>query len=144
VLANGLADMDPERARLAATTLAWLTSLTHRGVRDMATKALAVLVVRRRPLAADLIKRFGTINDPYVADRVLAAAYASATREPGTNGLADMANAAFAAVFAADPITEHALIRDRARGIIELAARRGVLPAKLSTGRAPLTRLADR
>ena len=136
VLANGLNPIDPERARLAAITLAWLTSLSHRIVRDMATKALAVLLVRRHDLAAQLIEQFGTLNDSYVADRVLAAAYGGATRSHGDEGLAALAEAAFAAVFANEPITPHALVRDHARGIIELAAHRGVLPASVPLDRA--------
>lgn len=53
-LANGLESMDEARARLAATALAWLLSLSHRAVRDRATKALATLLVNRPNLAAAL------------------------------------------------------------------------------------------
>lgn len=129
VLSNGLAKIEPERARLASITLAWLTSLSHRGIRDMATKALTTLLVDRQELACVLIDRFADIDDPYVVDRVLAAAYGAATRRIDNDGLGRLALAAFEAVFARDPIPTHALIRDHARGIIELAAHRGVLPA---------------
>ena len=136
VLANGLNPIEPERARLAAMTLAWLTSLSHRVIRDMATKALAMLLVQRRMLAAHLIDRFNDINDAYVIDRVLAAAYGAATRCHSNADLATLAEAAYAAVFANDPIPVHALIRDHARGIIELAAHRGVLSASIPLDRA--------
>jgi hypothetical protein len=136
VLANGLNPIERERARLAAVTLAWLTSFSHRVVRDMATKALAVLLVRRRELGAHLIERFGTLNDPYVVDRVLAAVYGAATRSQGNEGLAALAETAYAAVFAHDPISPHALIRDHARGIVELAVHRGVPPAGVPIERA--------
>ncbi len=131
VRANGLDQIEPERARLAAITLAWLTSLSHRWVRDMATKALAILLVPRRALAADLIAQFAAVDDPYITDRVLAAAYGAATRSASDDGLSDLARAAFDAVFAVAPLNPHALIRDHARGIIELAAHRGVLPADI-------------
>ena len=136
VLVNGLKPIEEARARLAAVTLAWLTTLSHRAVRDMATKALAVLLVRRRELAAQLIADFGRLNDAYVVDRVLAAAYGAATRSHSNEGLGAMADAANAAVFADSTISPHALIRDHARGIIELAAHRGVLPASVSLDRA--------
>lgn len=136
VLANGLKPIEEERARLAAVTLAWLTTLSHRAVRDMATKALAVLLVRRRKLAAQLIADFGRLNDAYVVDRVLAAAYGAATRSHSNEGLGALAEAAYAAVFVDNPIPPHALIRDHARGIVELAAHRGVLPASVSLDRA--------
>ncbi len=136
VLINGLKAIEDTRARLAAITLAWLTTLSHRAVRDMATKALAVLLVTRRELAAQLIADFGRLNDAYVVDRVLAAAYGAASRSHSNEGLSALAEAAYAAVFADDPIPPHALIRDHARGIIELAAHRGVLPASVSLDRA--------
>lgn len=132
VLVNGLNPIEPERAQLAATTLAWLTSLSHRAVRDTATKALAILLVQRRPLAAQLIERFAGINDSYVVDRVLAAAYGAATRSYSNDGLTMLAEAAYAAVYAREMPPVHALVRDHARGIIELAAHRGVLPASIS------------
>lgn len=136
VLVNGLKPIEEARARLAAITLAWLTTLSHRAVRDMATKALAVLLVRRRELGAQLIADFGRLNAAYVVDRVLAAAYGAATRSHSNEGLGALAEAAYTAVFADDPLPSHALIRDHARGIIELAAHRGVLPASVSLDRA--------
>lgn len=142
VLANGLEEIHPPRARLSAITLAWLTSLSHRWVRDMATKALATLLVDRRDLAAALIAGFASVDDTYVVDRVLAAAYGGATRRASNDGLGELARAAFNAVFARDPLPTHALIRDHARGIIELAAARGVLPTDvpLTTARPPYPR----
>jgi len=136
ILANGLDAIEDERTRLAGLTLGWLTSTSHRAVRDMATKALASLLVTRRDLAARLIAQFADVDDPYVVDRVLAAAYGAATRSHATDGLAELARAAFAAVFDRNPIPVHALIRDHARGIVELAAARGVLPADLDIARA--------
>lgn len=131
ILANGLEPIDLPRARLAAITLAWLTSLSHRWVRDMATKALATLLVDRRELAATLIEQFAGVDDAYVLDRVLAAAYGAATRRSSDEGLVELARAAFKAVFERNPLPTHALVRDHARGIVELAASRGVLPADI-------------
>ncbi|MFI8746711.1 hypothetical protein ACIGKL_16315 [Pseudomonas sp. NPDC077186] len=131
IIANGLEPIDLPRARLAAITLAWLTSLSHRWVRDMATKALATLLVDRRELATTLIKQFAGVDDTYVLDRVLAAVYGAATRRSCDAGLAELARAAFKAVFERNPLPVHALVRDHARGIIELAASRGVLPADI-------------
>ncbi|QPL46915.1 ATP-binding protein [Halomonas sp. A40-4] len=142
ILANGLEQIEPARARLAAITLAWLTSLSHRWVRDMATKALATLLVDRRELAAALIDHFADVDDAYVIDRVLAAAYGAATRCSSDEGLAELSRAAFAAVFARNPLPTHALVRDHARGIVELAASRGVLPddVPLDCARPPYPR----
>lgn len=136
ILANGLEPIEPARTRLAAITLAWFTSLSHRWVRDMATKALAMLLVNRRELAATLIEQFAGVDDAYVLDRVLAAAYGAATRRSSNEGLAELARAAFRAVFERNSLPAHALVRDHARGIVELAASRGVLPADIPLERA--------
>lgn len=136
VLANGLNTIEPERARLTAIILAWLTSLSHRIIRDTGTKALAALLVNRRELGSNLINRFAGVNDAYVVDRVLAAVYGGATRSSSDDGLAGLAKTAYSTVFANDPIPVHALIRDHARGIIELAAYRGALPASVSLDRS--------
>jgi hypothetical protein len=135
ISANGLEPIESARARLAALTLAWFTSLSHRRVRDLATKALAILLVDRRELAAALITHFADIDDPYILDRVLAAAYGAATRRSGDEGLVELARAAFEAVYERSPLPTHALVRDHARGILELAASRGVLPADISMDR---------
>jgi hypothetical protein len=135
-LANALHSIEPARARLVGITLAWLLSLSHRAVRDRATKALAALLVTRRRLAAELVRLFADIDDAYILDRVLAAAYGGALRSHSDDGLADVAAAAFDAVFSRDPIPDHALIRDHARGIIELAAYRNALPTRLDPNRA--------
>ena len=87
VLANGLEPIELPRARLVAITLAWLTSLSHRWVRDMATKALATLLVNRRDLAAEMIEKFASVDDAYVFDRVLAAAYGSQREIPAMRDL---------------------------------------------------------
>jgi hypothetical protein len=135
-LANALFPIEPARARLVGLVLCWLLSLSHRAVRDRATKALAALLVPRRALATELVRHFADVDDAYVLDRVLAAAYGGALRSHSDDGLAELASAAFDAVFAKSPMTDHALIRDHARGIIELAAHRNALPPGLDPVRA--------
>jgi hypothetical protein len=135
-LANALHPIEPARARLVAVALAWLLSLSHRAVRDRATKALAALLATRRGLAAELIRLFADIDDAYILDRVLATAYGGALRSHSDEGLSDLAAAAFEAVFNREPIPDHALIRDHARGIVELAAHRNALPAGFDPNRA--------
>ncbi|AZO44949.1 ATP-binding protein [Mesorhizobium sp. M7D.F.Ca.US.005.01.1.1] len=128
-LQNGLEAMDDKRAGLAAIALSWLFSTSHRAIRDRATKSLAALLATRLTVAADLIDRFSRIDDLYILDRVIGAAYGAALQGMGKDGLPELAEAAFRCVFdQAEPLA-HVLIRDHARGIIELAYRRNALPA---------------
>jgi len=125
---NGSLQIEGTRAILMAMTLSWFLTTSHRGIRDRATKALSTLLSVRLPLAANLIRRFAAVNDPYVLDRVLAASYGAALQGQQTDGIDELALAAFEAVFAPAETPAHVLIRDHARGLVEYANARGVLP----------------
>lgn len=133
---NGSLSIDDERAELAAIALTWCFTTSHRGIRDRATKALSALLSVRLPLAVKLIRRFVGINDSYVLDRVLAAAYGAALQRRQSQGVGELASAAFEAVFGAKETLPHVLIRDHARGIVEFANAEGVLPADIDVARA--------
>ena len=133
---NGLLPMEERRAELAAIALSWLFSASHRGIRDQATRALSTLLVVRLPLASRLIQRFGKVDDLYIMERVLAASYGAAMQGLRPEALGDMAATVFENVFALEKVIPHVLIRDYARGIIELARARDVLPATVDIARA--------
>ncbi|MEJ0051724.1 MAG: hypothetical protein WDN02_11070 [Methylovirgula sp.] len=131
--ANG--DIAKQRAELAAIALNWLLSTSHREIRDTATKALAALLAKRLDLAARLVRLFAQIDDSYIRDRVLASAYGGALQGLTTDGLGALAAAVYDVIFADQDITPHILIRDHARGIIEFAKVRGVLPKRIVISR---------
>jgi hypothetical protein len=86
-----------------------------------------------------LIRQFSSVNDEYVVERCLCAAYGTLLRTRDADTERAVAAAAYAAVFA-DPLSfQNALIRDHARCIVELAAQDGVLPPgiDLATVRPP-------
>ena len=120
--------IDPERVELAAMALAWLFATSHREIRDKATKSLSALLAPRLTLAAALVGSFSTVDDPYVVERVLCAAYGAAMMAPRPDGLEELAAAALA-VLEPSRCPAHLLARDYARGIVLLARARGVLPA---------------
>lgn len=133
---NGFESIAEDRAELAALTLTWLFSTSNRMVRDRATKALAALLAPRLALAAKLVERFQAVNDPYVLERLLAAAYGAALQGLTDDRLGALAETAQRCVFDRDEALVHVLIRDYARGVIELADRRGVLPLAVDIARA--------
>ena len=132
---NGFEAIEERRAELAAITVSWLFSTSHREIRDRATKALAALLAKRLALAAGLIDRFKNIDDPYILERIIAASYGAALQGMTSNGLAELAQTAFTCVFDRPEPIVHVLIRDHARGIIELAHVRGVLPSSFDMER---------
>jgi nucleoside phosphorylase len=122
-----------------ATLLLWFCVAADRRVRDRATKGL-VAITEPQPLVwGNLIKRFVPVNDEYVVERCLCAAYGTLLRTRNTAAEQAVAAAVHKAVFV-DPLAfQNALIRDHARCIIELAAHDGVLPSgiDLDTVRPP-------
>jgi hypothetical protein len=111
-------------AELATTLLAWFCTSPNRRLRDTATKALVRLLDGRTAVAARLVERFAGVDDPYVTERVLAAACGHALRHRGVplerlDDVAALGRAVFDAVFAVDRPTTHALIRHYARTVVE-------------------------
>lgn len=135
-LQNGFHPIEEQRAELAAIALSWLFTTSHRAVRDRATKALSTLLAPRLGLAARLVREFAAVNDPYVVDRVFAAAYGASLQGVDSAELSELAGSVWDTTFAEGRPPAHILIRDHARGIIELAAHRGVLPEKVDLSKA--------
>lgn len=120
----------------SATELVVLLSLVLttvvRSDRDLATRAL-VLIGERFPevLFNHVVTSLG-FNDPYVPERMLAAAYGTTLSQVDSDAapafrplLGDLAKALYRKMFAPDAryATHHTLMRDYALGIIEIAQR---------------------
>ncbi len=126
-LNNGFEEIEDDRAYLIGVILTWLLTTTNRAVRDKATKGLACILARRFQIAARLLHDFISVNDPYVLERLLAACYGAALQGNATD-LGKLAATVFKLVFSGGNPPVDALLRDHARGIIEYANWRGVLP----------------
>ena len=84
------------------------------------------------------MKRFASVNDLYVLERLYAVAYGCALRGLPTTDLDSLSRLVFNTVFASDAAPPHLLLRDYARGIIELAVSRGMLTdLEVSRARPP-------
>ena len=117
----------PDRAISAAcaTVLAWFLTSSHRFVRDRATKGLVAVLGDDVGLTCELVGRFNDVDDPYVHERVMAAAYGVAMRGNDAQALALLADLVYRLVFAHGEPPAHILLRDYARGIIERAQHLG-------------------
>jgi len=114
-------------ARLASVYLAWLFTSPNRRLRDTATKALVSVTTHHPQILAELVSRFAKVNDPYVIDRVVAAAYGHVLRRrhhikasADLDALADLARAVYDAVFAIGAPVAHLLLRHRAQMCAEI------------------------
>jgi hypothetical protein len=113
-----------EVIRLAGVTLTWFFTTSHRFLRDRATKALVRLCENRLAVLRQIIQKFRDVDDPYVSERLFAAAYGCAMRTTDEDGLAQLAKDVFHIVFESGSPPPHILTRDYARGVIEVAIRR--------------------
>ena len=119
---------DPENQRLAAIVLCWFFTSSNRIIRDNATKALANLFFANRAIFLELLQRFAKVDDLYVLERLLAAAFASCCLDPDPKRLETYAEVVFDNVFAGGCPPFGLLLRDYALGIIEIAKHHNSLP----------------
>jgi hypothetical protein len=111
-----------------ATVLLWFCAAADRRVRDYATKALVRITEPFPLLWLRLIERFITVDDEYVVERSLAAAYGVLLRTRDAAAEAAIATVIYREVFTDSSRFQNALVRDYGRSILELAAHDGVLP----------------
>lgn len=109
-----------ELKRLMSISLSWFFSCPNRYVRDRATKSLINVIGSDLKIYIDLVERFQDANDPYILERVYAAAYGGVLRHRENDAVTELADTIYELEFEDDDPTPHLLTRDYARGIIEL------------------------
>ncbi|WP_446009513.1 hypothetical protein [Candidatus Electrothrix sp.] len=110
-----------ENQFLAALTLCWFFTASNRIIRDKATKALTSLFIVRADIFSDLLERFRDVDDLYILERLLAAAYGASCRDQERRRLESYSRMVFKYIFADNTPPLGLLLRDYALGIIELA-----------------------
>ena len=113
--------IDEKTVELCSITLSWMLSTSNRFLRDRATKALVSLLTGRPDATVRLVERFSDIDDPYVTERIYAAAYGVAMRCHDPDAIGALAQAVYDRVFDAGSPPPHVLLRDYARGVVERA-----------------------
>lgn len=122
-------DYDAEVVELACIPLVWLLSSPNRFMRDWVTKALVHLLRGHLDVAARMLDRFWTVNDPYVVQRVVVIAYGALMRSDGTDlkGARALVKKVRNLVFT-KPIRADELLLDAGRGVVEWGVANGVAP----------------
>ena len=115
-----------ESVRLAGTALVWFLTTSNRFLRDRATKALVSLFVNRIDVLCQVIPTFSKVNDLYVSERLYAVAYGCALRSNDSDAKLSLAQLVYNVVFKDDSPPCHILLRDYARGVVEVALRDGL------------------
>lgn len=111
-----------QSVKLYAIALSWFLASSNRFVRDRTTKALTSLLTSRLNVLTEVLDQFKGINDPYILERLYAVAYGCSLRDSSNKkhlkqlGLWFIRN-----VFVKNKIPTHIMLRDFARGVIEVA-----------------------
>jgi hypothetical protein len=106
--------------------LAWFLTSSNRFLRDRTTKALVHLFTPRISTLRAIIPNFITVNDPYVLERLMAVAYGCALRCEDNDAIRTLALDTYTWIFQDGTPPVHILLRDYARGVIEIALHRGL------------------
>lgn len=119
--------INDESIRLCSVALSWFLTTSNRFVRDKSTKALVSLLTGRLNVVLNLLKQFKNVNDLYVAERLYAVAYGCAIRsQTDKEGLRILAQWVYDNIFKDGKPPAHILLRDYARGIIDVALKRNL------------------
>lgn len=100
--------------------LSWFLASSHRELRDRATKSLVNLLDGKYLVIRDLLKKFDNIDDLYILERLYAVAYGCALRETQPAKLKTLAQYIYDVEFSANSPKINILLRDYARGVVEL------------------------
>jgi len=120
---NNISDIS---RKLYGIALSWFLTTSNRDLRDCATKALISLFTNRINILREIIPKFLKVNDPYVLERLFAVAYGCIMRSSNNDAIGDLAQDIYEWIFKKEGPPPHILLRDYARGIIELALHRGI------------------
>ncbi|MCK5030783.1 MAG: hypothetical protein KAR64_04895, partial [Thermoplasmatales archaeon] len=119
--------INDESIFLTSIALAWFLTTPDRFVRDKATKGLVCLLQNRIHLLPKLLEKYKDINDPYVAERLYAVSYGCVLRnQEDKKSLKVLAEWIYKNIFKDNNPPAHILLRDYARGVIEIALKKGV------------------
>ena len=120
-----------ESIELCAIALTWFLTTSHRFLRDRATKALVSMLHPRPQVLVKVIEQFLEVDDIYVLERLYAVAYGVAMVSNDAEKIGELANKIYEWVFKEGTPPVHILLRDYARGVIEVANHLGTLSDKV-------------
>jgi len=119
-------NINDDSIRLCGIAVAWFLTTSNRYLRDRATKALVSLLRNRIHVLSQIIRIFLDVNDLYVLERLFAVAYGCAMHSTDKEALGGLAKKVYKWIFKDGKPLPHVLLRDYARGVVELALHHGL------------------
>lgn len=119
--------VDADTAELLSIILCWLLISPNNLIRDMATKALCSILRAHPGALISVMRRYETIDDPYIMERIYAVAFGCAVNSPVGDSLRELSIYVYNAVFDKDEVYPNILLRTYAKNIIDYAVHCGYL-----------------
>ncbi|MDE0118794.1 MAG: hypothetical protein OXM55_02150 [Bdellovibrionales bacterium] len=124
---SDLKNLDSECARLYAIVMLWLTTASHREVRDKATKSAIIILSEFPEHLLNLMDQFVNVNDLYVLERLYAIAYGVIVNIEDKNIMKTIAEKTYEQVFKMGKPVPHISLRNYARCILDFAYNKKLL-----------------
>lgn len=118
---EGKSNISDDSIKLTLIMLGWFLASSNKQLRDNSTRAIVHLLVERPQLIIYFLEQFDNVNDPYIYERVYAAAYGAIIHTMDKEIIQSVAMYVYNNVFNKEKVYPHILLRDYAKGIIEYA-----------------------
>lgn len=118
---KGLAFTDSRQVELLLTLFGWILTSSNRWLRDTTSKAMVEILKQNFGMAEGLLRKFQTVNDPYVIQRMFGVVWGACVKNEHTDKaiFQSLANYIYEEIFSAKTVYPDILLRDYARLIIE-------------------------
>lgn len=118
---EGKSNISDDSSKLSLLILGWFLASSNKKLRDNSTRAIVHLLVEQPQLIIYFLEQFNNVNDPYIYERVYAAAYGAIIHTMDKKIIQSVAMYVYDNVFNKEKVYPHILLRDYAKGIIEYA-----------------------
>lgn len=113
--------IDSNDVKLPSTinTITWFLSSSNRKLRDDATRILIIVMAKNMEKILPWMKKFESVNDPYIRQRLYAIAFGSSFRTKNKELLSPISSYIYETIFNQAEVVSDILLRDYARLTIE-------------------------
>lgn len=111
---------------LALKQLVWLLSSVNGAVRDNATKAISLILIKQPDLMKSFLESFNDVLDLYITERLYAAIFGAIVKIEDDQVIESTAEFIYDTVFHQDEVIPNVMLRDYARQSVEYALSKGL------------------
>lgn len=118
---NNIDSLSKEKIKLLLVLFTWMLASSNRRLRDITSKAMIEILKNNFEFSEYLLKKFETVNDPYVIQRLYGIVFGACTKKeiPYENEFQSLAEYIYSSIFDTEFNYPDILLRDYARLVIE-------------------------